>query len=888
MTADRVGADPTTASHPWRSLARLTWRESRTMRSRLLLYMSSVSLGIGALVAIDSFSTNVLASVADSSRSLLGGDLALLSRQPLAASAAQLADSLEHAGAREALVTTFPSMAALRRSGRTRLAQIRAVSDAYPLVGLVETDPASAWTALRAGERAVVDPSLLATLDARIGDSLTLGYTRFEIVGTIRAVPGDAGIAAAIAPRVFIPDRDLAATQLLVAGGRADYKTLIALRPSAGPVPARWLARERRGLAPQRVRIQTVADAEANLTNGIKRLTDFLGVLGVVALLLGGIGVASGITAFVARKIEAAAILRCLGATGRQVLAIYLTQAAAMGLVGAAIGVLLGVGIQLVLPSAVRDFLPTGVSIEIVPRAMLIGLVTGLWIALLFAIRPLLALRRVSPLQALRRHVETAAATGATRRLDPAVWAAGAAIAATLIAIAVARAPTPRMGIATAVGIGVVLGILWLAAGALAALARRLPRARWPYVVRQGIANLHRPANQTRAVVLALGFGVFLISALALVQSALLHEFAATTASSRANLLLFDVQDDQARATDSIIRSGGSQIVEQTPIVTMRIASINGTPVSVASPEPADSDTTDTGSGSATPRRESRRAGAPRRAGWALRREYRSTYRDTLVSSERLVAGRWTGHRASTDSIAPVSFEAEVAKELGVTIGDRITWDVQGVPVESRITSLRDVDWARFEPNFFAVFPDGVLEQAPKQYVFLADAPSPAVTASLQRSIGERFPNISSVDLSLIRDTVNGILRKITLAIRFLTVFCLLMGIPVLFSAVAATRRDRIRESVLLKTLGASRTQVTRIMVAEYAMLGVLASIAGMILSVGGAWLLVHFVFETPFVPDVAPALFIALASAVLTIVIGVAGSRSAFASTPLEMLRAE
>ena len=464
------------------------------MRRRLLLYMSSVSLGIGALVAIDSFSANVLASVADSSRALLGGDLALLSRQPLAASAAQLADSLAHTGAREARVTTFPSMAAVRRSGRTRLAQIRAVSDAYPLVGQVETDPASAWTALRAGERAVVDPSLMATLDARIGDSLTLGYTRFEIVGTIRAVPGDAGIAAAIGPRVFIPDRDLAATRLLVAGGRADYKTLIALQSRTRPVPARWLARARRGLAPQRVRIQTVADAEANLTDGIKRLTDFLGVLGVVALLLGGIGVASGITAFVARKIEAAAILRCLGATGPQVLTIYLTQAAAMGLAGAAIGVLLGAGIQLALPTAVRDFLPIGVSIEIVPRAMVIGLVTGLWIALLFALRPLLALRRVSPLQALRRHVETEDATGAARRRrDPAVWMAGAAIAATVLAIAVARAPTPRMGFATAGGIAVVLGILWLAAGALAALARRLPRARWPYVVRQGIANLHRP-----------------------------------------------------------------------------------------------------------------------------------------------------------------------------------------------------------------------------------------------------------------------------------------------------------------------------------------------------------------------------------------------------------
>jgi putative ABC transport system permease protein len=861
------------------------------MRSRLLLYMSSVSLGIGALVAIDSFSANVLASVSDSSRSLLGGDLALLSRQPLATTAAQLADSLRPAGASEAQVTTFPSMAAVHRSGRTRLAQIRAVSDDYPLVGQVETEPASAWAALHGGDRAVVDPSLLATLEAQIGDSLTLGYTRFEIVGTIRAVPGDAGIAAAIGPRVFIPDRDLAATRLLVTGGRADYKTLVSLRARSGPVSERWLARERRGLAAQRVRIQTVADAESNLTSAIKRLTDFLGVLGVVALLLGGIGVASGITAFVARKIEAAAILRCLGATGLQVLAIYVTQAAAMGLIGAAIGVVLGAGIQVALPSAVRDFLPLGVTIELVPRAMLIGLGTGLWIALLFAIRPLLALRRVSPLQALRRHVETGSGTttGGSPRHDPAVWAAGAAIAATILGIAVVRAPVPRTGVATAAGIAVVLGVLWLAAGALAALARRLPRARWPYVLRQGIANLHRPANQTRAVVLALGFGVFLISTLALVQSALLHEFAATTASSRANLLFFDVQDDQAHATDSIIRAGGYASVEQTPIVTMRIAAINGAPVTVAAADAGDAaDTTDSGTTAQAPRRVNRRLTGPRRAAWALRREYRSTYRDTLVSSERVVAGRWDGHVADGDSIAPVSLETEVARELGVTIGDRVTWDVQGVPVRTRIASLRDVDWARFEPNFFAVFPAGVLEHAPKQYVFLADVPTAAATASLQRTIGERYPNISSVDLSLIRETVNAILRKITLAIRFLSVFCLLMGIPVLFSAVAATRRERIRESVLLKTLGASRRQVMRIMVAEYAMLGLLASLAGTLLSVGGAWLLVHFIFETPFVPAIAPPVLIAVASAALTIVVGVAGSRSAFASTPLEMLRAE
>jgi putative ABC transport system permease protein len=861
------------------------------MRSRLLLYMSSVALGVAALVAIDSFSANVTASVGASSRALLGGDLALLGRQPLTAAATTITDSLEHAGARTARVTTFPSMATVHRTGRTRLAQVRAVGDAYPLVGQVETEPAGAWLALRSGDHAIVDPSLMATLGAQLGDSLTLGYTRFAIVGTIRTVPGDAGIAAAIGPRVFIPDRDLAATQLLTVGGRADYKTLVALAPSTGPIPARWLARLRQRLSAQHVRIQTVVDAEVNLTNAIQRLTDFLGVVGVVALLLGGVGVASGITAFVARKIEAAAILRCLGATGAQVLVIYVSQAAAMGLVGALIGVALGIAIQLALPIAVHDFLPVDVAVHVVPRAILLGLGTGLWIALLFALRPLLALRRISPLQALRRHVETGGSDFATRiPRDPAAWVVTAMIGATVVAIAVLRAPTVRLGLATSAGIGIALGVLWLAAGALAALARRVPRARWPYVLRQGVANLHRPANQTRAVVLALGFGVFLIATLDLVQSALLHEFAATTASSRANLLFFDVQQDQAQGVDSIVRAGGYTVIERTPIVTMRIAAIDGVAVSAAAVNPDLADSADTAPRGA--RRPSggaaRGAGRPRRAAWALRREYRSTYRDTLVPSEHLAAGHWFASHARTDSVPPVSVEVEVAKELGITVGDRITWDVQGVPVQTRVASLRDVDWARFEPNFFAVFPSGVLERAPQQYVILAAVPGAAATAGLQRIMGDRYPNISSIDLSLIRDTVNGILRKVTVAIRFLAVFCLVMGIPVLFSAVATTRSERIHESVLLKTLGATQAQVTRIMVAEYAMLGLLASAAGLILAVAGAWCLVHFVFDAPFTPALAPALAIGCLSAALTVAIGVAGSRSAFASPPLAMLRAE
>ena len=233
-----------------------------------------------------------------------------------------------------------------------------------------------------------------------------------------------------------------------------------------------------------------------------------------------------------------------------------------------------------------------------------------------------------------------------------------------------------------------------------------------------------------------------------------------------------------------------------------------------------------------------------------------------------------------------MSLETGVAKELRVKVGDEITWDVQGVPVPTRVTSLREVNWARFEPNFFAVFSPAALEAAPKQFVFLARAPGREVVARLQRDVVRRYPNVSSVDLSLILGTVDRILQKVTLAIRFLAVFSLAMGVPVLTSAVAAARRQRVREGVLLKTLGATRRQIGRIMLAEYALLGVLASLTGMALSFGGAWWLMHHVFEGEFVPAWGPALAIAVVLTTLTVGIGLLAGRDVFRETPMAALR--
>jgi putative ABC transport system permease protein len=830
------------------SLARIAWRESRTTRRRLFLYMGSIAFGVAALVAIDSFAANVTQSVREQSRSLIGGDLSLTSRGPLPPLAHTIVDSLRTKGAREARVTSFASMAVDRRTGLTRLVQVRAVTSNFPLYGVVQTDPDSAWPTLRSQEAVVVDPALLVAIDGHIGDTLALGYGRFIITGTLRTVPGDAAIAAAIGPRVFIPEAGLAVTQLLTFGSRAEYKTVLGVNAT----PA-LETRLRNRLDTLHVRVQSATDTDTGLTDAVKRLRNFLGVVALVSLLLGGIGVASGVRAFVRRKIDTVAVLRCLGATTRQILLIYVGQAAAMGLIGAAAGALLGVGLQFGLPLAIRDFLPVDVDPHVVPGAIGFGLLLGLWVALWFALRPLLALGSISPLAALRREY------GDENVREGRATVPALVLGATVLALSVARAPRPRLGVGIAIGIGVVLLALWAGAVALSWLARRITRSGWPYVIRQGVANLYRPANQTRAVVLSLGFGAFLIATLYLVQTNVLRELNVATDASRGNALFFDVQSDQAAGLDSLV---GRSVVETAPLVTMRIASINGASVG-----------------------ELQRA--KKGAAWALRREYRSTYRDTLVSSEHVVAGRWFGKDPPGDT-AELSLEADVAKELGVGIGSRIIWDVQGVPVPTRLTSLRDVDWARFEPNFFAVFPNGVLEHAPHQVVVLANVPDAGALSRLQRAVVDRYPNVSTVDLTLVRDTIGRIVRKVTFAIRFLALFSLALAIPVLFSSVSTSRRDRVREGVLLKTLGASRAQIQAIMLAEYAALGLVGALTGVLLSFAGAWALLRFAFESSFTPAVIPALGIALVCAALAILIGVLGGRDVFAETPITALRAE
>jgi putative ABC transport system permease protein len=847
----------------FRTLLSLAWRESRFARRRLFLFLSAITLGVAALVAVKGFAANLSRGVREESKSLLGADAVLASRQPFAQRTEALIDSLARSGVEMARVTSFNSMALQPGSGAVRLVQVRAMDPGFPFYGTIETAPARAWTVFAGGRNAVVDPSLLAGLRAVVGDSIALGETRFQVIGTLQKVPGDVDIASAFAPRVYIPAAHLAETKLIGFGSRVDYSAYLRL-PQPALVEA--LLRDHRPLfRAEHVRSQTAAQQQQGLERTLQRLTSYLGLVGVFALLLGGIGVASAMGAYIAQKVDTVAMLRCLGATARQVIGIYLVQAVAMGFAGAVLGVVLGSLVQAVLPRLVAGLLPVEVEIRPDGAAMGMGVLVGVWTAVVFALLPLLRVRRVSPLTTLRRKVEVLAAPGRD-------WARGLAIAALcasvylLLALQVRSA---RIGAGLGVGIAVALLLLWLVASAMMRLVRALPREGIPYTARQGLANLYRPGNQTRTVVVALGFGVFLISTLILVQHNLLRPLR-TEGATRADLVLWDVQEDQEPGVVELLKREGMPVLQRAAIVPMRVAAVNGREVR---PRGA-------GAGSG----EERRPG-----GWAARREYRSTYRDAPAGSERITAGAWW-NPATVPAAGPfpISLEEGIADDLGVALGDSIVWDVQGVRIPTVVTSLRAVDWMRFEPNFFAVFPSAALRGAPQSWVVLTRADSAAARAEVQRMVVERYPNVSALDLTQVQRSLDEVIDRITAVIRFLAGFCIATGFVVLLGSVSTSRLQRVRESVLLKTLGATRRQIGSILFTEYLLFGLLAALVGVVLSVGAGWALSKWVFDLPFDAALLPLALLASAVAGLSVVVGVWASREVFDRTPMEAIREE
>lgn len=859
----------------------MAWRESRAGRRRLWLLTGAVTAGVAALVAINSFTQNLRTSVAAQARALLGADLAFHSGKALPPAVNALLDSLIVPGpdgrtGRRALQISFVGMAYVPRTPGVRLVQVRAIEGGYPFYGAISTEPAGRWQRLAEADGVLVDPVLLSALGARLGDTLALGNGRFPILGTVLNVPGDVGVFSAFGARVFLPARALGATGLLQFGSRADYDAFVELPPGRD---AQAIARKYRNpLRELRVGIRTVEEDREDLTDALSQLGNYLGLVALVALLLGGLGVASAVNVFIKRKLDTIAVLRCLGATSGEVFAVYLLQALVMGGIGSAIGAAFGVGLQQLLPFLFTGLLPVDVRVVPSPGSILLGTGLGLWVAGMFAALPLLGVRRVSPLMTLRRDVEPPAGRDRLARLTLLL------IAASVVALASIQVGRLRDGAVFAAACGIALCCLWLAARALIGAVRRWFPSHWPYLWRQGLANLYRPANQTVTVVLALGFGAFILTTLFLAQANLLRQFRPGGSHTRPNLMLYDIQPAQREGLKGIITANGLSSAPAVPIVTMRIKSIRDIPASQLSPPPDSS--ADTASVRRRRGRPPQPSGVP--AAWAVRREYRSTYRDSLTGTEKLVAGRWWARDAARDSIALISVEQGLADELAVKVGDEIVWDVQGSEIRTRIANLREVEWRRFEPNFFIVFQPGVLESAPQMLVMLVRADSAATRGLLQRRIAERFPNVTILDLSQIQQALEGILDRGALIVRFLALFSLVTGAIVLVGSVSASRLQRIREAVLLKTLGATRRQVLHILVAEYTALGILAAIASVLLASLAGWALTRWVFQTPFHLPALQLAGLTLLLIGLTLGVGLWNSAEILKRAPLAVLREE
>jgi len=845
---------------------RLALRESRHGFRRIGVYMASITLGVAALVSIHSFREDFARSIQEEADVLMGANARISDDRPLPPDVIAVVDSLDAAGVSFARVTTASSMVLAPATDAVRLLQVRALDPGFPFYGEVDTEPAGRWGAHLEPGQVLVDPAVLVQLGVEIGDTLVVGRERLQIIATVNDVSTDFAFQTAIGPRIHVSQETLARTELIGFGSLARYEIFLELPEEI----------ERRAIRDQygdifreaRVSYRLAEEQAERLSNGVRFLGSFLALVGLAALLLGGVGVASAIHVYIREKRPGIAVLRCIGVGQSTAFLTYLLQAAWLGLFGSLAGAVLGVILQRLLPFALSNILPVEVTPRFSVTSAMAGLGIGVWVAVVFALIPLLQVRDVPPLAALRQDFEPP-----RRRLDALRVTAYLLLAGSVLGLCVLEAPAPRLGLSFAAGLavagGAIAGLGWL----LINLTRRFFPTGASYPIRQGVSNLFRPQNQTISVTLALGFGAFVIGTIVQVEGSLRDDLTLSIGLGQPNLLLFDIQTDQIEGIRALLPEAARAGAEITPLVTSRISSINGkTPEELR--EVSDRD--------------------DRPEGWALRREYRNTYREKLGGAETLLTGRWwDGTRGTEDGteidagdLPRLSLEEGVAQSLRVELGDTIVWSVTGIEVASVVASTRRVDWNRLEPNFFAVFEPGALEAAPQNAIMVARLPDPEERIQMQRDLLNAFPNVSALDFSRVQEAIEAVLSRVRQAVAFLGAFCTLAGIIVLLGALATSRLQRLREGALLKTLGAQRRQVMTVLFAEYLALGSIATASGLLLATVAAALIVPSVFDLDYTLRLGSISAIWVAVVLLTVIVGLLGSRDLLNRPPLPILR--
>ncbi|GMQ25152.1 ABC transporter permease [Algoriphagus sp. oki45] len=832
-------------------ILKMAMRDFRKNLSRLLLFVSSIVVGIAALVAISSFGENLVKDIDNQAKELLGADLVLENNKPLGDQA------IDSAAIQFASEVNFASMVAFPAKDASRLTQVRALEGDFPFYGKLETVPAEGDADFRSGgKKALVEKTLMAQFDAQVGDSIKVGAVMFQIVGELQKVPGQTGITATVAPAVYIPMAYLEETGLVQYGSRVEYNRYLQFTPGTDveelikPFEDQWEI--------DRVDADTVEDRKRSTGRSFGNLSNFLSLVAFIALLLGCVGVASAVNVFVKEKLASVAVLRCLGVASRDVLLIYLVEIVVMGLFGALIGSILGTLLQFVLPAVFADFLPVEVTVGISWTSVGFGLITGLLVSVLFALLPLLKVRNVSPMATLRP--ETA---DSTLLKDPARWAVVLGILLFIFGFSFYLLKQVAWAIGFTAFVLVAFGALWGVGKFIMWAVRRFLPITLSYPWRQALANLYRPNNQTISLIATIGLGTAMISTLFFLQNQLLEEAKFADKEDQPNMLMFDIQTPQLVDVKSKVTGRKMRIIQEVPIVTMQLNEINGI---------------DKRENEELPDEENY-------SRWLYNREFRVTYRDTLISSETLTSGELIPLGARGDSVF-VSLEKGFGEGNGMKIGDELIFNVQGRPIKTYIGSFRDVKFNQVSTNFLVLFPSGVLEQAPKFHVIITKTQNDRQAADVQSEIVREFPNISIINLGTIVETLEDILGKISFVIQFMAFFSIATGILVLISSLIISKYQRMRESILLRTLGASSGIVRVINTLEYFFLGSLASLSGILLSFMATFLLGEFVFEMNFSLAWKEGLIIYLAITGLTIVLGWLNGRRIINQPPMEILR--
>jgi len=833
----------------------MAWRDSRRNRSRLFLFISSIILGIAALVATFSFGYNLQQDIDKQAKTLVGADLQIEGNKSPGPRIRSLLDSL---GDRRSEERSFASMVYFPKSEGTRLVQVRALKGDYPYYGTLETSPAKAGRDFRKTKSALVDKTLMLQYEAKVGDSIQVGDLMFVIAGTLTKAPGRTGLSTTVAPPVYIPLDYLDKTGLLQKGSRIAYNFYykydkpVDIEKVVETIEPRL---DRAGMD-----YDTVEERKRNTGRAFEDFTQFLTLISFIALLLGCIGVASAIHIYMKEKINSIAILRCLGVNSSQAFLIYLLQIAGIGLIGSIIGAVTGTLIQQVLPAVFKDFLPVEITADISWQAIFQGIALGLAISILFALLPLVSVRNISPLFTLRISYEPSRAYR-----DPLRWLVYLLIIGFVLTFTWWQIEGLMQAIFFTAGIVAAFLILAGVARLQMWLVRRFFPSSWNYLWRQGFANLFRPNNQTLILVTTIGLGAAFIGTLYFIQDILVKRVSLTASGTQANMVLFDIQNSQKDDVAKLTNQFNLPIMQQVPIVTMRVEDINGINATKA-------------------KQDTSLQVSSRIFEW----EFRVTYRDSLMDSEKLKIGTLSGPVESPDDTIYVSLDERYAQQTKIKIGDKIVFNVQGTLIPTVVGSFREVDWNRVQTNFRVVFPTGVLEKAPQFHVLITRVPSPEVSAKFQQAIVKAHPNISIIDLGLILRVLDDLLDKIGFVIRFMAAFSIVTGLIVLIASVLISKYQRIQESVLLRTLGASRKQIFIITALEYFFLGALAAATGLLISVGGSWALAKYSFKTEFTPQLTPILVLFAAVSLLTVLIGIMNSRGVLNKPPLEILRKE